>query len=312
VVKNVVIFIRKQSRKRELRKPDFFIVGAPKSGTTSMLRHLDAHPGISMPQSGEPLYFASDLDWPMLKISDLDHYLQIFSMVSNAKRVGEKSVWYLYSTMAAREIKSFNPDSQIIIMLRNPIDMIYSYHGQMLRQLDEDIANFENALDAEEDRKRGKRIPETSRMPEALYYTQIVKYSVQVERFLSEFGPERVHIVILDDFEKNPAETYRGILNFLDVNCDFQPDFKKHNLAIKLRSRFLERLLLQEDPPAYARMLPSSIWPALHWRLKKFNRIEVSPPRMRAQTRAQLKSVLASDIERLGDILGRDLAFWSR
>jgi len=143
-----------------MRTPDFFIVGAPKCGTTAMSDYLRQHPEIYMPQRKEPHFFGSDLDAPYpYFIRDKEQYFSLFAEAKDEKRVGEASVWYLYSKRAAFEIKEFCPTASIIIMLRNPVDMIYSLHSQRLFTGNEDIPDFEEALEAEEDRKRGLRIP---------------------------------------------------------------------------------------------------------------------------------------------------------
>ncbi|NLF38083.1 sulfotransferase, partial [bacterium] len=105
-----------------MRLPDFFIVGAPKSGTTALHAYLGRHPSIFVPARKEPHFFGSDIVSPAF-VRDRDAYLSLFAGATTEARVGEASIWYLYSKRAAREIKEFNPDARIIIMLRNPVDM---------------------------------------------------------------------------------------------------------------------------------------------------------------------------------------------
>ena len=291
-----------------MQKPDFFIVGAAKSGTTSMMRYLDQHPDIAIPQKREPLFFATDFDWPELKVTDLQHYLSIFADAKQCKYVGEKSVWHLYSANAAHEINAFNPDAKIIALLRNPIDMIYSLHGQLLRQLDEDITNFEEALAAVPDRESGSRLPQKTRSPEALWYTKVGQYSQQILRYIKIFGKDRVHVVIFDDFKKRPVECYKATLEFLGADPNFQPRLEIHNQATKLRSRSLQRIL--NEQPFYFRMLPSYIRLGLQWRLEKFNRQVTPNPPMRPESRAFLQGLFSQDIDNLSDILERDLSTW--
>ena len=81
-----------------------------------------------LPESKEVHFFGTDLYSPHYS-SDLQKYLSLFAGATDEKRVGEGSVWYLYSKLASREIKEFCPAASILIMLRNPVDMIYSLHG---------------------------------------------------------------------------------------------------------------------------------------------------------------------------------------
>ena len=203
-------------------KPNFFIVGAPKSGTTAMYEYLRAHPDIFMPLLKEPYFFGDDLIYQVPRLSEAD-YLDLFSMAHGPKRRGEASVTYLYSKKAAEEIADFDPEARIIIMLRNPVEMIYSLHSQVFFTGSEDIEQFEVALAAEPDRKRGHRIPDNCRIVDFLFYREFVKYSDQVQRYLHTFGSEQVHIIIFDDFKRDVPQTYRTALGFLGVDESFRP-----------------------------------------------------------------------------------------
>ena len=138
-------------------KPNFFIVGAPKCGTSALYEYLGAHPEIFMSPYKEPHFFGSDLQqrWRPTK----SQYFSCFAKARDEKRVGEASVHYLYSKCAAAEIKEFCPEARIIIMLRDPVEMLYSLHSQSIFSGNEVINDFEEALEAEADRKLGRRIP---------------------------------------------------------------------------------------------------------------------------------------------------------
>lgn len=139
-----------------MRKPDFFIVGAPRCGTTSRKIYLDKHPEIFMALGREPHFFGTDFYSPSY-ILDERTYLSLFATANNEKRVGEKSVWYLSSKRATAEIKEFQTSASIIIILQNPVEMIYSFHNLLFNRGFEDLDDFKAALEAEEDRKRGLR-----------------------------------------------------------------------------------------------------------------------------------------------------------
>ncbi|RLG08342.1 MAG: sulfotransferase, partial [Thaumarchaeota archaeon] len=110
-----------------MKKPNFFIVGAPKCGTHAMYTFLKAHPEIFMPERKEFQYFATDLvRGTQYELSE-EEYLSYFRIAKDEKRLGEASTWYLYSKKAASNIKKFNPHAKIIVMLRHPIEMMYSY-----------------------------------------------------------------------------------------------------------------------------------------------------------------------------------------
>ena len=180
-----------------MKTPDFFIVGAPKCGTSSFHEYLEAHPDIHLAK-GEPHYFGTDVDFHHPYRLSREQYLQLFSDAGGARVLGDKSVYYLFSKRAAREIRDFNPGAKILIFLRNPVDMLYSLHAQYyMRAGFENIRNFEAALDAEQDRREGRKMPNKVRFPEALYYSEIVRYSEQVSRYFDVFPKEQIHIVII-------------------------------------------------------------------------------------------------------------------
>ncbi|MBA2556652.1 MAG: hypothetical protein H0V12_04785, partial [Chloroflexi bacterium] len=145
-------------------RPDFFIPGAPKSGTSSMYEYLRQHPEIYLPSLKEPRHFCPDQDSGsdrdgLFFVRDRDEYLALYAGVRGEKRIGDASVQYLYSRVAAERIREFNPDARFIVMLRNPVHMAYSLHGQRLAGGGEDIEDFGEALEAEADRREGRRLP---------------------------------------------------------------------------------------------------------------------------------------------------------
>ena len=223
------------------KKTNFFIVGAPKCGTTSLCRYLKQHPDIFIPDLKEPSYFSHDLrpsrtGSPMA----LGDYLNLFKGI-NSKAIGEGSTQYLYSKIAAQEIYNFNPDAKIIIMLRNPADFLYSYHNQLLLGLVEDIQDFKLALEAEPERKAGNRIPKECTGETTLYYSEVAKFAEQVERYYDLFGQNRVQIIIFEDFKTDTAQVYRSTLDFLEVDPEFVPEFKVHNPRQKVRNQSFYR-----------------------------------------------------------------------
>jgi len=111
-----------------------------------------------MPFHKEPLYFGDDLTRRYGRMSE-EQYLALFREARTSQRVGEASSWYLYSTSAAREIAAFAPEARIIVMIRNPVDVMYAEHSQLIFNVEEDITDFGAALAAEPERRRGERMP---------------------------------------------------------------------------------------------------------------------------------------------------------
>ena len=153
-----------------MNKPNLFIVGAPKCGTTFLYHYLKKHPEIFFPKFKEPHFFGSDLIRKNGAYDlNLNNYLNLFN--SDKKIIGEASTFYIFSKNAAKEIHAFNPDAKIIIMLRNLIDLTYSMHSQFVFSGDETIENFKESLNIEDKRLRGKKIPTQTTVVNKLFYT---------------------------------------------------------------------------------------------------------------------------------------------
>lgn len=295
------------------RKPDFFIVGAPKCGTTAMNDYLRQHPHIFMPERKDISYFGMDLKFGGLRISR-EEYLSLFQEANGVLRIGESSVWYLYSRTAAQEIKSFSPSASIIVMLRNPVDMLYAQHSQFLYNCNEDIPDFETALEAEQVRKQGERIPRQSHFVEGLFYHETGKYSEQIERYFDVFGRENVHVILYDDFKQDTAKAYEDTVAFLGVASSFRPIFQIINPSKTLRSRRLQELLVAPPPvltKIFKQVTPSSLQGYFLKRLKRLNTQYTSRPALDPVLRRRLQVEFEPEVQRLSDLLGRDLSSWS-
>jgi hypothetical protein len=292
------------------RIPDFFIVGAPKCGTTSMYEYLRVHPDIFMPKIKEPHYFGSDLDIREDRRTR-DVYLALFDEAGTIKRAGESSVLYLYSTCAAREIHAFNPAARILIMLREPVSAMISWHGQLVSMAIEGIYDFEKAVGAQEDRKHGRQLPTSTRLRSGLQYTSVFSYAEQVQRYLNVFDRSQVHVVLLDDVTENVAAAYRGVLEFLDVDPTFTPDFAVHNEKKWLRMPALTKFLRGRRGVGKlaSRLAPKQ---ARKWTAEALARVLPSPerPPIRPEFISALRAACKPDIDRLSTLIRRDLSHW--
>ncbi len=292
--------------------PDFFIVGAPKCGTTAMYEYLRQHPGIFMPFHKEPMYFGTDLTKRYGKMSEED-YLRLFDGAVTGQRVGEASAWYLYSRTAAEEIAAASPEARIVVMFRDPVDVMHAQHSQMLFSEQEDIVDFGQALGAEDDRVAGRRLPPGPIRPENLFYRRMVRFAEQLERYLDLFGRNRVHVIIHEDLRADLAGVYRNLLGFLEVDPDFVPDFTPANENKRVRSRWLQRLIW--NPPLLRHLIPVlrrfAIAHALRTRLLGMNSRKAARAPMDPELRAALRQELAPEVDRLGRMIGRDLSAWT-
>lgn len=306
------------------KKPNFFIVGAPKCGTTSLHEYLQRHPDVYMPFYKEPHYFGSDLMGSRFYQfrNKPEKYLNLFADVKNEKRIGESSPWYMVSQQAAEEIKAYDPDAKIIIMLRNPVEMMYSMWSQFRYSGNEQIEDFVEALEAEPDRKQGKRIRRAAHCINGLFYREMAYYAPQVKRYFDTFGRENVHVIIFDDFRKDTAKSFRDVLEYLGLDTSFTTDFDVVNPNKEVRMEWLQKIILRtgfslmllKDRLTYfattSRMIPyryrtATVKSVIHAYTKYEKRSPLTP-----EIRARILNELAPQIDELSDLLKRDLSHW--
>ncbi|CAN5604668.1 hypothetical protein BH23CHL7_BH23CHL7_12320 [soil metagenome] len=302
-----------------MRRPNLFIIGAAKSGTTSVYEWLKAHPEVYMSPAKEPRYFAPDLyaghPHDLQYGIDEARYLALFAGTTDEQRIGEASPRYIYSHDAPRLIHEFEPRARIVALVRNPVEMIYSLHNQLVSEGVEEITDFEAALAAEDDRRAGRRMVPPMTSPKMRLYRDQGRFGEQLARWLSIFERDQVQVIVFEDLANEPAETYRQLLEFLDIDAAFKPaSFAAQNLSWTPRSQRLRRLT-QAGPAKWLayRALPSILGEGAARRLARAFRYSPiyrkARPRsaLTAELRRQLETEFEPDVQRLGEIIGRDL-----
>lgn len=256
-----------------------------------------------MSREKELYFFDSDL-WARPEWAPaLEHYLANFSSAGDRQKViGEATPSYLCSKHAPTQIKSFSPEARIIIMLRNPLDVVYSLHAQALRYGIEPIRSFERALEA--DKRRGGK--------ESLGYWKFTDFPDQVKRYFNLFGRERVHIIIFDDLKKDLRSVCQGTLHFLDVSPYVAPISRARNANLDIRIAGLQRILAQ--PPRIfkiiSRGLPKQLRIGISRSLSGWNLVERPRPSMHHELKKRLQREFESKIQELSNLLERDLSGW--
>lgn len=297
-------------------KPNFFIVGAPKCGTTALWEYLRPHPNIFMSDVKEPHFFATDLGtYPRVKT--LQEYTEIFApSTAEHLRVGEASVYYLRSSVAVRNIREFNPEARIIAMFRNPVEMVHSLHSQLLHVAEERESDFETAWRLQDRRNRGLDLPPGSRGSFLLQYAQVGQFGTQTQRLLSVFPPAQVKLILYDDFAASPQAVYDEVMDFLGTPHDNRTDFPRINVNKRARLDWLSN---------FARKPPSALRTAVR-RLKQavgaegitavkakivvLNTVREKRQPLSPQFRAELVETFREEVSLLSRLLDRDLSHW--
>ena len=299
-----------------MRKPDFFIVGAPKSGTTALATYLGEHPRVFFCPEKEPNYFCED--YPGIQLARTEReYLHYFrDAVDVHLAVGEGSIRYMYSSVALDRIRAFRPDARIILLLRNPIDLVFSFHSQVVFSLYETEDCFERAWHLQAERAQGHGIPTTCPEPFFLQYRELGMLGRYVGRVLQVFPHNQVRVWLFDDFVQDTKAVYEQVLEFIGVPSDGRTGFPLVNERKRLRNWQLGWLV--EHAPRRWLSWRRRVYRALGVDgfgllepLRRWNAVPQKRPPLRSEFRKELAEAFRADIAELSDVIGRDLSFWA-
>lgn len=296
-----------------MKRPDFFIIGAPKCGTTALIEYLKQHPEVFVPERKELDFFCKDLVFKQYRLTE-EQYLSWFAGANGQKRAGEGSVWYLRSACAAAEIKAFSPAARIIIMLRNPVEVMHALHSQRVYNGNEDIEDFAAALDAEEDRRRGLRLPSRATDVFGCFYRDTVRYASQIERYFKVFGRERVRVILYENFARETGRVYRETCRFLEIDEEFEPSLRVINARKRVRSQTVREFLRRPPAPARLFLRAMGLRPDRNggykgW-LRRLNSTSRSLRPLDPALRERLQREFEPEVRRASELLGRDLNHW--
>ena len=310
-----------------IRKPNFFVVGAPKCGTTALYHALLGHPEVFLPHSTvpgrywitkEPHFFCDDLgieDW--IRVTREEDYQALFADAGGQSRVGEVSALYLFSKSAPRRILEYcGEDVRIVILLRPPVDWMRSWHHDCLRYAHENQGDFGSALRAGTDREIGRGLPSHCGFKGCLNYREAARFSESVERYFEVFGRNRVGVYLMEDLNRDPVRVLREIAIFLGIEPDPLVTIERQNdsgvlsgthlwefrIRRALRNRPLGNRLLAAIPRGPLRLYRKAI---SQW-VPPLSDKSIDP-----ELRASLMREFRPEIERLGKLIGRDLSHWN-
>ena len=289
--------------------PNFLIVGAAKSGTTSLYRYLRQHPDIFMPEWKELSFFTGDPFGPLHKVKNPAHYHTVFSRAQTQTAVGEASTSYLYDKSAPRLIYEALGEIKILIILRNPVKMSYSLYNHQVRKEGETLKTFEKALAAETSRMNDLNFKQKCYGWHAnYYYFTRSQYFVQVKRYLDIFPRENIKIIVFEEFIKNTLNSVQDIFKFLKVDHTFVPEIKVHNPAGGIISipKFWSDigLFLKTAQFVFSKNLLRKIPYLIRNKSRKL------PGPIKPETEIKFKKKCLEDICRLEQLIERDLLVW--
>ena len=292
-------------------RPEFFIAGAAKCGTTAVAEYLAAHASVFIPRIKEPNFFCTDLK-PTSGVRTLKEYASLFAAAPEGCLSGEASALYLYSGVAIQRAMEHNPRAKVITMLRYPVDAAHSLHASRWNHGHENIGNFEDAWRLQTVRLAGFHMPPGWPDPATLQYGAIYRYAAQVRRVM-EYVPERQRLfLVFEEFFADPRSHYGRVLEFLTLTPGKPILFPIVNSATGPRSHRLDQLL--REPPRWLSTLYRPMRPLLRAAgfspasaARSLNSAVRPKVPLRPAFRAELDRFFADDVAELERLLQRPL-----
>jgi hypothetical protein len=297
--------------------PNFVIIGAAKSGTSSLWAYLNQHPEIFLSRNKEPNYFAlagKSLPEPgpaaperlhellySYTITELREYLELFRPAAGAKAIGEASVRYLYTPGTAARLHVALPNARLIVMLRDPVKRLYS-HYCMNRQFGLEPLALMAAVESEAARA-------AAGWGYDWHYVGVSSYSGQLCEYLKYFSRDQLGIFQFEEFAKNPVRVLQEICRFLEVDSDFTPD-----VSLRMKGAYRPRSFTLDgwaNPPGRDGIkrreerlgfLPTKMKKRLIGGVNLLNRAPVKT--LAKHEQVELRRLLADEIAATRDLLG--------
>jgi len=297
--------------------PNFLIVGAAKSGTSSLHNYLSQHPDVFMPSYNadgmkvkEPRFLIKELVEGRLHngVWNWEEYQSLFENVREEKSIGESTVLYLYYyELAIKNIKlRLGENVKIIIMLRNPVDRAFSAYTHVARSLKENLT-FEKALAIEE-----SRLLEDETLTPMVMYKDMGLYYNMVKAYLENF--KDVHVLMYEDFQNNTEDVVEEALAFLGVLKRADLDtVSRHNVGGRSwKVPFLKQFFMEDN--FMKKVLRFIFSKSLRKNFRNFIEFflkEKAEP-INSNTKSQLVSFFREDIDKLEKLINVDLKDWKK
>jgi hypothetical protein len=305
----------------KVSKPNFFLIGAIKSGTTSLFHYLKQHPDIFMCPIKEPRYFVTPdceinsklkSDHPKYfrkknnAISNLDDYLALFQKVKDEKVIGEASPIYLVDARVAERIHKFCPEAKLLVILRNPFDAAYATYKMIKRMFADENRSFLEMLQGED--VFDDDYTTSPRLIRSRFY------DFQLNQYFKYFPRNQIKIVLYEDLKEN-EKLFESIFKFLEIDHSYLPDTnKKYNVEPAAGQRSLILKYAQRLPIKWkarlVQIIPEKIISRLQKTITYQNDTQQLPAKCPEDAKKYMFPILQPHIIELQKQLGRDLKEW--
>lgn len=301
--------------------PDFLVIGAGKSGTTSIDKYLNQHPQVFVPRSKEPNFFGyenmtvedfngnqEEIAHFKNSVTTLDRYLKIFEEAKPHQLRGETSNTYMYHEQAPYRIKHYIPEVKLIAVLRQPAGRLYSRYLHLARENRVPSENFSDCLN-----RNSIWWLRNDLIKEGYYYRHLSTY-------FKLFPRQNIRIYLYEDLQAQPYKVMADIYDFLGVEATFKPDISvRYNESGFIKNKLLNKIYGQGGllSKSLRAIFPSTVIHKLKGNLtlkrrmyelrsKNLHRPGIDPEIKRKLT----LEVYAEDIKNLEKLINRDLSHW--
>jgi hypothetical protein len=277
---------------------DFFLVGAPKAGTTSIYSYFKKNPGIFVPQVKEPHYFSCpEVKNTYYKVNFIDsknEYESLFEGAKNTQKTGDFSTSYLYEQQAPYRIKETCPNANIIVMLRDPVERAISHYLMDVR----DGYQERPLIECIRGQKEGVK----------LYYKEYVEkgmYYKQIKRFKSIFEEEKIGVWLFRELKKDTREVVREMFKFVGLKANYNiENFTRKNQYKKINSETVKKVLNTRLAKNISSFIPSSI-------KKRAKRALISTDKPKLyEARYKLSEIYRDEVNKVQKLIKKDISHW--
>jgi hypothetical protein len=283
---------------------DIMIVGSQKSGTSSLLAYLGAHPGV-FPQRARELTWFTD---PVLAAQPFPDSFYFGDEDRPGRRRLGKLAGLMYDQAAGTRLAEVNPSVTAVAILRDPVSRAYASYWFARRRGRESLGRFEDAIAEGIRRIDGEINWERSGSP----YLDWSCYAPHLERLQARLGPGNLHVLVLEDVVRSPRTALTPLVQAVGLDADLlPPSFPRGNSAGVARSPMLARARRRGGRLRVAkRLLSPRLREALRGHYRRLNELEVSLPAIDPDTEARLRALFEGPNRRLENLLGRSVDAW--
>jgi hypothetical protein len=305
----------KSNKIPQSKLPNFIIIGAGKSGTTSLHYYLQQHPNIYMSPIKETNFFAYaansndqflSFNDSIFPVKDIATYKKLFNGAKNEAARGECSPMYLWHPIAPKNIKSYIPEAKLICVLRNPVERSYSAYLMYVSQ------NFERRTFSQAVADEIKFSKTGNWLLGRGVYIGIGFYHEQLKRYLQYFHRNQIKVILYDDYRQNSLAILNSIYRFLEINMNIFPKILvKHNPSGLPKNKTMHHLL---QPRKFTKQIRRYMPRYLHdpifnffFKIKSNNLVK---PPLNENLRRKIVEIFREDILKLQHLIKRDLTHW--